>query len=181
MKRLAKILAAFVAALIVLPVFAFLAYDALVFWPHRDDIQEILVNADPLDRSPPPKIRAYLQAQHQDASPSVMVARQLHSRFLPHKGMLRWHMQGVLWEQLVSLHLSQDETLGLYSTLVYNGRGYGLSALSNRMFAKPLSALSDQEAATVVAYTWGPSLYAHYPDRLQARRDLLLSRVRERR
>jgi len=179
MKRLAKILAAFVAALILLPLFAFLVYDALVFWPHRDDIQAILLDADPLDRSPPPKIRTYIQAQHQQGgSPSAMVARQLHSRFLTREGMLRWHIRGLLWEQLVSLHLSQDEILGLYSTLVYNGQGHGLNALSNRMFAKPLSSLSDQEAATVVAYTWGPSLYAHHPDRLQVRRDKLLSSVR---
>ena len=179
MKRLAKFVVALLATLILLPALGFLAYDALVFRPHRDEIQAILAKADPLDRTPPPKIRTYIIAQQQGgASPSAMVARQLHYRLLPRKETLNWHIRSILWERLVSLHLSQDEVLGLYSTLVFNWQGHGLNALSARMFAKPLSALSDQEAATVVAYTWGPSLYAHHPDQLEARRDKLLSRVR---
>jgi hypothetical protein len=176
MKRLAKALVGLLATLLLLPVFAFLAYDAFVFSPHRDDIQAVLASADPQDRTPPPKIRSYIAVMHQKGAPtSAVVARQLHARFLPRKGMLRWHMRSILWERLVALHLSQDEIIGLYSTLAYNGQGHGLNALSHRLFAKPLSALSDREAATVVAYTWGPSLYAHHPDLLEARRDKLLS------
>jgi hypothetical protein len=178
MKRFAKVLAALLAMLLLLPVFAFLGYDALVFLPRRDDIEAVLASADPQDRTPPPNIRLYIAAMHKrGASTSAVVARQLHARFLPRKDMLRWHMRGILWERLVSLHLSQDEIIGLYSTLAYNGQGHGLNALSHRLFAKPLSALSDQEAATVVAYTWGPTYYANHPDLLEARRDKLLSEI----
>lgn len=175
MKRLAKALAILLAALVLLPAFAFLAYDAFVFWPLRDDIRTILANADPLDRAPPPKIRAYIAAMHREGAPaSSVIARQLHVRFLPRENTLRWHMRGILWGRLISLHLSQDEIMGLYSTLAPNGRGHGLNALSHRLFSKPLSALSDREAATVVAYTWAPSVFAHRFDLLEARRDKLL-------
>lgn len=175
MKRLAKALVILLAALILLPAFAFLAYDAFVFWPLRDDIRTILANADPLDRTPPPNIRAYIAAMHREGAPAPsVVARQLHGRFLPRGNALRWHMRDLLWGRLVSLHLSQDEIMGLYSILAPNGRGHGLNALSHRLFSKPLSALSDREAATVVAYIWAPSVFAHRLDLLEARRDKLL-------
>jgi membrane carboxypeptidase/penicillin-binding protein len=141
-------------------------------------MRSVLEKADPLDRSPPSKVHAYIQAQHGGALPSAVVARQLHSRWLPRRGMLDWHVRSFLWERLVSLHLSQEEVLGLYASLAYNGQGQGMNSLSQRLFTKPLDALSDQEAAMLVAYTWAPDLYARHPERLRARTDLLLSRVR---
>jgi hypothetical protein len=180
MKHLVKLIATLLAALMLLPVFAFIAYDALVFWPHRDDIQAILENADPLDRAPPPKIRSYIFAQFQEgASPAGVVAWQLHHRYLPRRGTLNSIMRSILWEKLVSLHFSQDEIAGLYSTLISNRHGHGLNVLSKHLFAKPLNELSDQEAATVVAYTWAPSVFERNPEGLMVRRDKLLSRVQE--
>ncbi len=178
MKRRAKVLIALVCTLMLSPAVAFLIYDALVFWPHRDHMRTVLENADPLDRSPPAKVRAYIRAQHDGALPSAVVARQLHSRWLPRRGMLDWHVRSFLWERLVSLHLSQDEVLGLYASLAYNGKGQGLNSLSQRLFTKPLDALSDEEAAMVVAFTWASDLYAQHPERLRARTDILLSRAR---
>jgi len=178
MKRGAKVLIAIVCTLLLAPAVAFLIYDALVFWPHRDDMRAVLENADPLDRSPPSKIRTYIRSQHDGALPSAVVARQLHSRWLSRRGMLDWHVRSFLWERLVSLHLSREEVLGLYATLAYNGQGQGLASLSQRLFTKPLDLLSDEEAAMVVAYTWAPDLYAQHPERLRARTDILLSRVR---
>jgi membrane carboxypeptidase/penicillin-binding protein len=180
MKRGAKVLIAIVCTLLLAPAVAFLIYDALVFWPHRDEMRAVLENADPLDRSPPSKVRAYIRSQHDGALPSAVVARQLQSRWLPRKGMLDWHVRSFLWERLVSLHLSQEEVLGLYATLAYNGQGQGqgMNSLSQRLFTKPLDALSDEDAAMVVAYTWAPELYAQHPERPRARTDILLSRVR---
>ncbi len=180
MKHLVKFIATLLAVLMLLPVFSFVAYDALVFWPHRDDIQAILENADPLDRLPPPKVRNYIFAQFQErTSPAGEVARQLHHRFLPRRGTLNSHMRSILWERLVLLHLSQEEIIGLYSTLIWNRQGQGLNAMSQHLFAKPLNELSDQKAATVVAYTWAPSVFERNPKGLKARRDKLLSKVQE--
>lgn len=66
--------------------------------------------------------------------------------------------------------------LALYSALSYNGVGYGLNDLSQRLFEKPLSALSEHEAATVVAVLAAPDIYLRDPIRLERRRDVLLSR-----
>lgn len=68
--------------------------------------------------------------------------------------------------------------MGLFSTLAYNGRGQGLNALAVRLFSRPLDALTDSEAAAVVAYTWALGLYEKYPAELNARRDKLLAAAR---
>jgi len=178
MKKVAILLIAIFASSVLLAIGAFFAYDAFVFQPHRAEISEILSQAPPEDREPPPKIRRYISASHQTGSPpSVSVARILVVRFLPDDGNIRWHSRNLLWDALVRLHFSQDEIVGLYSTLSYNGHGIGLSSLSNHLFSKPLSSLNDQEAATVVAYIRAPIFYANHPDLLASRRALLLSRA----
>lgn len=169
------------AALLLASVFAIAAYDILVFQPRQMDIQAFLQRAPPEDRDPPASIRRYIAAAHRPGyPPSTVVARLLLAHLdTPHnQNALSWHARSMLWELLVSLHLSQDEILALYSTLSYNGSGHGISQLSQKLYSKPASALSDAEAATVVAILWAPGLYLHDTSRLERRRDLLLARAR---
>ena len=180
MKRLAKAVSLLFATAVLIPLLAFFAYDAIVFWPHRDQITAILERSDPQDRRPPPSIERYISTLHSGdrplASVTSVVARQLHTTFLPaRKTMFNWHLRGVLWDRLISLHLSRNEVIGLYCTLSYNGEGQGMNALSERLFSKPLSDLSDQEAATVVAYISSPGFIGRNPERLATRRDKLLA------
>ncbi|MFC0153223.1 transglycosylase domain-containing protein [Xanthomonas dyei] len=167
---------------LVLPILVVVAYDVFVFSPRLGDIRAILVSADPFDRSPPPNIRRYIQVLHRgDAAPSALVAMRLRKRFLPGSTGFWSRMGELLWGKLLWLHLSQDEVIALYSTLAYNEQGNGLNALSHHLFAKPLNTLTEQEAATVVAYTWAPSIYRLHPERLVGRRDGLIQRARSRR
>ncbi|MCP3041693.1 transglycosylase domain-containing protein [Xanthomonas euvesicatoria] len=181
MKSHARRLSVVIISAPILPLLGVVAYDMVVFSPRLDDIRAILVNADLLDRCPPANIHHYIHALHQrSAGPSAIVAMRLHSRFLPRVTEFGSRMGELMWEKLLWLHLSQDEVIALYSTLAYTGQGAGLSALSQRMFAKPLSALTDREAATLVAYTGSPAWYLHHPERLAARRDALMERARNR-
>jgi hypothetical protein len=182
MKQLSKALLLIVLVLLLVPFFIAGTYDAFVFQPHRNDIAQLLVEADTQDRNPPDIIHRLIYASHLGGSPTTPVARGLLVRFLPeakqHGGMLGWHFRFALWDVLVRLHLSHEEVIGLYSTLVYNGQGHGINALALRMYGKPLSQLSEEEAATVVAVSWAPMVYLKSPARLNKRRDLLLSRIR---
>lgn len=181
MKHIARFALATVAALALLPALALVSYDALIFQPRQPDIQALLDRADPEDRNPPPLIRRYVLVAHQNgAPPSTHVARQLLTRLgmTNNKIMLGWHARFALWDRLVSLHMSQDRIVALYCTLSYNGTGYGLSSLSQRLFSKPPSALSEPEAATVVAVLWAPGMYLNNPKRLAQRRDTLLAMAR---
>lgn len=169
------------ALLLLLAVAAFATYDMQVFQPRRTQIDALLQRAPAEDRAPPALIRRYLLAAHPSgAQPTSNVARMLLARLevSRERGMLDWHMHEFLWSLLVRLHLSQDETLGLYAALSYNGAGHGLSQLSQRLYAKPLSALSEPEAATVVAVLWSPQIYLRDRVRLERRRDLLMARAR---
>lgn len=168
--------------LVVVPTCVLFAYDRMVFQPQLPAIHALLIQADPDDREPPVLVQSLIVAMHHgDSTPSVPVARsllfKLHPR--PTSRPLVWHLRFALWDALVSLHLSDAEIMGLYSSLAYNGMDHGLNKLSLREFHKPLNALSAIEAATVVAITSSPSYYAHHPDRLLERRDKLLAAVQQ--
>lgn len=181
MNRIAASALTAVAAVLLLAIIAFACYDAIVFQPRRAEIQALLQRAPAEDRDPPALIRRYILASHQaDYPPTTAVARMLLARLDVSRdgGMPAWHARTALWDRLVWLHLSQDEILALYTTLSYNGSGHGLNQLSQRLYAKPLSALSEPEAATVVAILWSPSLYLSDRPRLDRRRDLLMARAR---
>lgn len=181
MRGIAASALATIVVLLVAAVAAFAAYDVWVFQPQRVRIDALLQGAPAEDRAPPALIRRYVLAAHESgAPPSSSVARMLLARLeVSHgHGMLGWHMHELLWDLLVRLHLPQDEILGLYATLSYNGAGHGLSQLSQRLYARPLSALSEPEAATVVAVLWSPPTYLRDRARLERRRDLLMARAR---
>lgn len=179
MKRMTKFALSIVAAIVLLPVLAFLAYDVLVFQPYQSTIQSLLERAQPEDRNPPALIRRYISASHQQGAwTTTHVARQLIIQLKhPYREGLGWQVSVILWDRLVALHLSEDTLLGLYCTLSTNGINHGLSSLSQHLFAKPLSALSESEAATVVAVLAMPSLYLREPQRLERRRDALMKRA----
>ena len=176
MKRPLRLLAGSIAILLLTPVLAIAAYWAAVFLPRLDDIEAVLAAADPLDRHPPRRIRDYLVVAHADG-PSIAhsASRQLTPRLLPRTSNLKRIGREIAWSGFLSLHFSNVELMGLYSSLAYNGEGQGLNALSLRLFAKPLDALSNEEAATVVAYTWAPQVYGRSRHLLEQRRDKLMA------
>lgn len=165
-----------ISALLLASIATLAAYDMVVFQPRKADIRTILQSAAAEDRDPPPSIRRYILASQR---PGYPVARLLVARLgISRDGsMFAWQAHTMLWDLLVSLHLSQHEVLALYSTLSYNGSDHGLSKLSQRLYAKPMSALSESEAATVVAITWSPSLYLGNRPLLDRRRDILMARA----
>lgn len=181
MRRWVKAVVGVGVAALLVPVVGFLVYDVLIFQPRQSEIQALLDHAPPDDRNPPALVRRYILVAHRDgAPPAAPVARLLLTRFnLPReKGTLRWHATSATWTGLLSLHISQEQILGLYTALSFNGRGYGITDLSQRLYSKSPSALSEFEAATVVAYLWAPSHYQADPSRLSRRRDSLLARNR---
>ena len=62
-----------------------------------------------------------------------------------------------------------EQLTGTRVALAYDGVDHGMNRFSLRLFEKPLHELSDDEAAKVVAYYWGPSYMAKHPDIWQAR------------
>lgn len=87
---------------------------------------------------------------------------------------------------LMEWHFSKDQILQAYINEVYLGqRGavaiHGFASASKFYFGKPLSKLSLEQQVMLVAMVKGPSLYHpwRHPDKLLARRDLLLRSLLE--
>jgi hypothetical protein len=155
----------------------------LEFWPHRTEIHHLLQTADPEDRLPPEFVRHLIDASHQDGDIDWIVARDLLVRFVPASSLhgLSWHAHAALWTLFVRIHLSRDETYGLYCALAFNGHGYGTNALAVSVYSRPLSQLSRLEAATVIIMLRSPSLYVNHtldPQRLDAQAWKLLGTIK---
>jgi len=158
-----------------IPLAAFLLWDAVAFRPHLPEINSILAQADHEDRTPPLIVRRLLDASVK-GNVSPQVGRGLCQRLDPKPG--NRHGTYALWALAVKLHFDRDERTALLATLAWNGTDYGLDRYARRTYGRSLSALTDREAAAVVAMTHAPSLYAHNPERLQRRAEYLLRGVR---
>jgi penicillin-binding protein 1A len=87
-------------------------------------------------------------------------------------------MRGALWSACVWLHLSEREQITLIVSRSYMGRDmWGFSVASQATFNRPLSLLSLEEAATLMAIPSCPNCFHTKPDGVKVRRDHLLSEV----
>lgn len=171
-------------AILLTPIAFVVLYDLTAFQPHTALMTAIIANADPENADPPPLVREMLLANYAGKSGlAVPVARLLlmdtgHTRM---RG-LEWHMTFLLWSHLVSLHYSEAQIAAIFASRAYTGAGrYGLNAAALARFAKPLSRLSPEEAAEIIAITWGPPTMLADADALDRRRDIILLRYAERR
>lgn len=174
-----KIVITFVFGILLLLVISFIGYDLVEFQSRRADIRQLLDSAIQEERDPPANVVGLLHAAYPDGRLASFAAHILLDRLhVPTGRMLYWHVISTLWWVLVSLHLSEQERVAVVIAGAFVGHGqYGLSAAAQHWFARPLSALSASEAATLVALLQSPSLYGKDLDRLRKRRDFLLSHI----
>ena len=178
-----KILCAILLAGVLLVVAIVCIYDILYFNPYRAQIENLLTKANPEDRNPPNNISLLIKIAHKKSpSAATIVARNLLFKLTntSKKNMLTWHLSYAMWALLVRLHLPDDRISALYCVLAYNGQDYGANELSNRLFLKPLSQLSDKESATLIAILWSPSDYLqHHNDFTNRLSDELLTQLKK--
>jgi penicillin-binding protein 1A len=75
---------------------------------------------------------------------------------------------------------TKDEILEAYLNVVYFGRGsYGIASAAQQYFGKPLSELTLNESALLIALVKGPAYYdpTNHPERALARRNLVLGQM----
>jgi hypothetical protein len=153
-----------------LPVAAFLLWDAFVFRPHLAEIERILIQADQEDRKLTPTIHRLMGVNVRSVSGHV--GSMLCWRLDPKPG--NRHGTRALWALSVNLHFDVDERDALLAALSWNGTDYGLDRYARRTYGRSLSALTEREAAMVVAWTHSPSVYLRNPQRLRLRANYLL-------
>lgn len=166
-------------AILLTPILFLVLYDLTEFQPHTAGVAGILAHADPEDANPPPLVRDMLLAEFSGKPAlAVPVARSLlmetgHTRL---RG-LEWHATFFLWSQLVCLHYSEAQIAALFASRAYVGGGrHGLNAAALARFAKPLSQLSAEEAAEIIAITWSPPLMLGNPAAIEQRKARILLR-----
>ena len=154
------------------------AVDLAIYEPHATEIRAIIAQASPEDRTPPELVQDMVHAS-EPRGIYWQLARILNYKFGSSRQGPNRLISELLWGPLLRMHLSSEEQMSLYCSLIYVGDyGNGLSAASLGLFHKPLSELTRQEAAMVAAYPWGPQYFNRHPNSLRERGNSLLQRSR---
>jgi hypothetical protein len=86
---------------------------------------------------------------------------------------------GLTWDWLVKLHLDKGERLAILDSSLPTGEGrFGLTDSSRALYCKPLSALTDEEAAELIALVMQRGL-SKRPSQLVTQAGKLLGKLGE--
>ncbi|NBQ69725.1 MAG: hypothetical protein EBU46_13240 [Nitrosomonadaceae bacterium] len=182
MKRILKVIGMAVLLIVLSPFLLLGGYLVVVCVPKLNDIGVRIEASSIEDRNASENTRKLIKASiGDDFRLYSYVASQLMYKYQREKdGFVKArHFQWVGWLTFAELFLNDDEIYALFSASIYNGSGHGLNELALRLFSKPLSELTFEQLAEVVAVTKAPSYMLARPERLQAARDTLLKKVRE--
>jgi len=159
---------------------AYFIYDLTQFQPNRDRIAALIASASPQEQKPSPEVVGLLRISLGEST-AAYAARLLSNELdaLPRPySMLHWHLHGMLWWSLVSLHLSEAEQVTVVLALAPTGHGrHGVANTAKVLYEASLSELSQEQVATIIALTRSPSA-ADRPERLERSRDWLLQKYR---
>lgn len=180
MRQSLKISSWVIVIIVVLPLISFAIYDLFYFQPHRVEITRLIQVATP-EESEPPAMIVQLARISTDENLDWLATRLIMDNLnIRHKteSMTYWHIKSFLWLQLVRIHLTEQEQLTLYLAQAHTGKdSKGFSYASYALFNKPLSGLNVEEAATIAALPYAPSIFAKHPDQLTKRREYLLTKL----
>lgn len=159
-----------------LPLAGLFAYDWVAVRPHVAEVEVLLARAEPLEASPPQRVRDLIDAGV--ASPDAYGARLAlaHVDGTDRRSVVGRHVRELLWRFLLPLHLDDSAMYGLIVSQAYNGTDRGLAALARREHRTSLDALSPLEAARTVAVIQGSYVLRDHR-RVEARAEWLLART----
>lgn len=169
-----------ISAAIIFSLISIIGYDILCFQPHRQDMKQLLSEADSENQHPSQIVSRLIDISSRNgAAITASVARNLLTRYekASQYKMIPWHINYFFWNLLTYLHLSKEEIYAYYCLLSFNGKDYGANELSSRLFGKPLSKLDEQEAAMIVAILVMPSQSPGNQENIKKYQDLLLNEL----
>jgi penicillin-binding protein 1B len=117
---------------------------------------------------------------------STLTQQLVKNLYLTRERTLRRKAEEAVMAVALELHFSKDEILTAYLNEVFLGQDgnraiHGFALAARHYFSRPLQELSLDELALLAALPRGASYYnpLRYPERALARRDVVLSRMRE--
>ena len=111
---------------------------------------------------------------------TMQLARNVFPEQLTRAKTLRRKLAEMVFAWKVEKAFHKDEILEMYLNQIYLGNGlYGVEAAAQGYFGKPVSRLSNAEAATIAALPKAPSYYdpRRNPDLVKTRRNLVLDQM----
>lgn len=175
-KLLQSIVRVFVGLLAVI-VLSVAAFDVAVVRPAVSTIESLLSDASADERNPPAAV-ALLMHRFYGEGLKYHVARMVvrSSAELDRMSTSNRQVREIGIGLLMPLHLSDDQIQTAFLSRVYMGLTVrGFSQASQRHLHTPLAAVSNEQAAKLVAIASSPTLYLEDPVRLKKQAEYLLS------
>lgn len=173
-----RALLAVVSALLLAPVIYLLAYFSIEIYPQLEEIDAMLV-AEPEHTSPPPGLyQLALRAETKQGILNYVSKALAHRSAGERESVGAWQLRMMRWYFAVSALYSEHEQFVLWLELAPFERGRGLNAASLYFFGKPLSRLTEEELAALVAMVRSPSVFRPGSERSKERVRFLLSQPR---
>jgi len=176
LKLLQSIVRLFVGLLAVV-VLSVAAFDMVVVRPAVSIIESLLSSASADERNPPAAVSLLMHRFYGEGlkySVARMVVRS--SGELDQRSTSNRQVREIGIGLLMPLHLSDDQIQTAFLSQVYMGlKVRGFSQASQRHLRTPLAAVSNEQAAKLVAIASAPTLYLEDPVRLKKQAEYLLS------
>jgi len=153
----------------------------IAFKLQESDIYALMDRSAPGNKNPPALLRQLVKISHsKGTSLESVVARKVLDGLQGEntERAIFWKVKYFIFSTLVKIEIPDEDIYGFYLALSFNGVNYGAEELSQRLFAKNLSSLSEEESAEIAVILWSPSQYEDATV-IKRRRDELVARFRE--
>ena len=178
MRKLRCIALSFVGALLLSPILFIAFYDCFYFRPYLPSIRATYLALTDEDRETPRIVDSVVRRIYGRSVESQLSRELLWDLKVPHRSMLSWHIQSVMWDWLLRLHLSEKERMALYCHYLLYEEGRGLRESAQYHFSKSPRELSQDEVLGLLAIDVSPRSNSpqKHPDRFQQERQRLKDR-----
>jgi hypothetical protein len=180
MNRVRNWILTFLAAFTVAPTVALLAWYAVSFLPHLDELKSHALAGTEAEQAAMESIYPLAMAAEGEKGIRIAAVRHAYQSIVSTQGkpMVQSHINALLWSFASYIHLDEKEIFSLWFNCVLFGCDKGLPQASQIYYGRDISQLSFRERAGLVALVKAPGAYRPGSDRSEKRIDMILNQLK---
>jgi hypothetical protein len=155
------------SVLLLSPLLCLVFYDLLYFQPYADRVHSTYLRLPDDERDIPASVVTVIRRAEGPNLGYHLSLRLREDLKVPHRDMMEWHIQSLMWPILLRLHLSEKQRMTLYCHYLLFEQGIGLKESANYHFRKSMGDLTEDEVLTLLTIDLAPRNYSPilHPDR----------------
>jgi len=180
MIRLRKWILGFLVVITVTPIVAFLAWYAVFFLPHLNELKAQAKYGQ--ENVLPVKAALYPLAIAAEGEKGIRIGaiRNAYWSVLSRSNepTVRRHINGLLWMLVSYIHFDEQEIFGIWANCTLLGCDKGLPEAARKYYGKPISDMSQRELAGLVVLLKSPTVFRPGSERSEKRIEVIMEKVK---